>query len=340
MVMFVGLLLAVYRCKLINYDFTVYWNILANSDLGQSVGNQRLISWDPPRLNVEYPIHPRPAAFKNRMEWKDKIIVQTSPWGVVYMQESFQLDLLYDSAAALNYIENMTLICSICVSKRLYSSTPEVNKFSVKYKNKYELTQEQKEALIGIMLADGHLERSKPSHNSRFRVEHTYPEQESYVFSIKILFASLIKMEPTIIVRKADPRTGKVYKSIYIRTLMFPCLNFYHDLFYQGKIKIVPSNLQDLLTPRGLAHIIMGDGFIYNDVIWLCTESFTKSEQELIITVLESKFGIKAAVNKRISSTGVIGYRIRVSKKSRNKLIKVVLPYFIPEMLYKLGIDK
>ena len=65
------------------------------------------------------------------------------------MQESFQLDLLYDSAAAHNYIENMTLICSICVSKRLYSSTPEVNKFSVKYKNKYELTQEQKEALIG-----------------------------------------------------------------------------------------------------------------------------------------------------------------------------------------------
>jgi hypothetical protein len=66
------------------------------------------------------------------------------------MQESFLLDLLYDPAAAHNYIENMTLICSVCVSKRLYSSTPEVKEFSVKYKNKYELTQEQKEALIGI----------------------------------------------------------------------------------------------------------------------------------------------------------------------------------------------
>jgi hypothetical protein len=106
------------------------------------------------------------------------------------------------------------------------------------------------------------------------------------------------------------------------------------------KIKIVPSNLQDLLTPRGLAHVIMGDGFIYNGVILLCSESFAKSEQELIITVLESKFGIKATLNKRISSSGTLSFRIRFSKKSMGKLIEIVRPYFIPEMLYKLGIDK
>lgn len=43
--------------------------------------------------------------------------------------------------------------------------------------------------------------------------------------------------------------------------------------------------------------------------------SFTKSGQELIIAALESKFGIKATWNKRISSSGIEGYRIRVSKK-------------------------
>lgn len=154
--------------------------------------------------------------------------------------------------------------------------------------------------MIGLMLSDGFLEIGKPTHNTRLRVEHAYPEQESYVLNVRALFAYLIAMEPVINVRKADPRTGKVYKSLYVRTLRFPCLNFYHDLFYLDK-KVVPrgaseararsseargsreerasatpapSNIQDLLTPplqglralkgpggRGLAYLIMGDVF-------------------------------------------------------------------------------
>jgi hypothetical protein len=45
------------------------------------------------------------------------------------------------------------------------------------------------------------------------------------------------------------------------RTLNFACLNKYHDLFYKNKTKVVPLNIHELLTPRGLAHWIMGDGF-------------------------------------------------------------------------------
>ena len=65
------------------------------------------------------------------------------------------------------------------------------------------------------MLADGFLEKEKPTHNTRLRIDHTYPEQESYVLILYNSFASLIDMEPVIVVRKADPRTSKIYKSIY-----------------------------------------------------------------------------------------------------------------------------
>ena len=51
---------------------------------------------------------------------------------------------------------------------------------------------------------------------------------------------------------------------------------------------------------------------------------------------MHKNFGIKATLNKRISSSGVQSYRI--SKKSMDKWIVLVKPYFIPEMLYKLGI--
>lgn len=60
----------------------------------------------------------------------------------------------------------------------------EINIFSKQYKKDYELTQEQRESIIGIMLADGFLKKEKPTYNTRLRIDHTYPEQESYVLSI------------------------------------------------------------------------------------------------------------------------------------------------------------
>jgi hypothetical protein len=82
----------------------------------------------------------------------------------------------------------------------------------------------------------------------------------------------------------------------------------------------------------------MEDGFFHQGTVILCTESFTREEQELLITALYSKFWIKATLNKRISSTSVNSFRIRISKKDMGKLITLVKPFFIPEMLYKLGV--
>lgn len=90
------------------------------------------------------------------------------------------------------------------------------------------------------MLADGFLERGKLTYNTRLRIDHAYPEQESYVLSLHTLFASLIAMEPTINVRKADRRTGKVYKSMYIRTFRFPCLLNKYMIYFTRIIKVVP----------------------------------------------------------------------------------------------------
>lgn len=43
-----------------------------------------------------------------------------------------------------------------------------------------------------------------------------------------------------------------MYKSIYFKTCSFNCFKYYHDLFYFNKMKIVPKNIQNLLTARGL----------------------------------------------------------------------------------------
>jgi hypothetical protein len=53
----------------------------------------------------------------------------------------------------------------------------------------------------------------------------------------------------------------------------------------------------------------MGDGLFISDkaVVVLCAESFTREELEVLVSVLDSKFGIKSTLNKRISSTGTVG---------------------------------
>ena len=45
----------------------------------------------------------------------------------------------------------------------------------------------------------------------------------------------------------------KVYQSIFFDTLTYEVFNYYHDLFYKNKRKIVPSNIEELLTARSLA---------------------------------------------------------------------------------------
>jgi hypothetical protein len=52
-----------------------------------------------------------------------------------------------------------------------------------------------------------------------------------------------------------DKRYNKTYSSVLFATLTLPCFTSYKELLYNsfGK-KIVPLNINQLLTPRGLAY--------------------------------------------------------------------------------------
>ena len=52
-----------------------------------------------------------------------------------------------------------------------------------------------------------------------------------------------------------DNRTNINYSSVQFATLSLPCFNYYKDIFYNSdNLKIVPSNIENLLSPRGLAY--------------------------------------------------------------------------------------
>lgn len=128
-----------------------------------------------------------------------------------------------------------------------------MRKFIKEYKDKYKLNLIQKETLIGVILGDGYLN----IHNTKYvrlEIEQSYPEKKDYLMNLFEIFKPLIVRYPQIRIRKSDKRTGKEYKSIRFNTSSFKCLKEYHDIFYKKNKKIVPNNIQELLTARGLAY--------------------------------------------------------------------------------------
>lgn len=97
-------------------------------------------------------------------------------------------------------------------------------------------------------------------------------------------------------------------------------------------------------TPLSLAVWIMDDGTNQNGHIKLCTDSFTLEDVEWLQYLLLNKYNIHTtlhAAKNRSKDPNLkfkLGeYRIYVKAMSMPTLIKLVKPYIIPSMKYKLG---
>lgn len=138
--------------------------------------------------------------------------------------------------------------------------------------------------MLGIILGDGFLDRAKPNHNTRLRVEQSYTEKEKYLRSLYELLEPMTTMSPTILTRK-DKRSDTTTQSLYFRTLAMPCLNYYYDLFYKERVKIVPRNLGPLLTARGLGKGLGIRGFSTSSFWYKSSPSSNSNAKPFIIPV-------------------------------------------------------
>ena len=56
-----------------------------------------------------------------------------------------------------------------------------------------------------------------------------------------------------------------MYSTISSTTMQLPCFNVFKQMFYTLNVKIIPNNIYELLTPKGLAFWIMKDGSCQGD---------------------------------------------------------------------------
>ena len=183
------------------------------------------------------------------------------------------------------------------------------------------------EIVTGELLGDGYLNYDPikaPQINARLE----------FTFSSKILhYVRYLKYDAlAFICTESEPTawpnpktTGKEATQYWFSTKRLASITQLYNRWYKevnGKhIKILPLNIEELLTPLALAHWIMGDAYFANGSVKICTDNFTK--EEVLIQVLGDKFGIKATINKRSNATGNVVWRINISRLSMEKLKKI-----------------
>lgn len=199
------------------------------------------------------------------------------------------------------------------------------------------LPKDLQEILIGLLLGGVCAQDQKRLTKGRTCL---YFEQsiknKDYIFHLFELFKHHSRSEPKISERIADKRSGKIYTRVQFATNALSCFNeLYHTFYPKGK-KIVPWNIEELLTPLGLAYWICDEGSFQkkHKCINIVTNSYTLQEVDLLLGVLRSKFNLSCTIKEERT-----GYIITIAASSVLYLQSILKPIMPSMMMHKIGLN-
>lgn len=217
------------------------------------------------------------------------------------------------------------------------------------------LTNFQKEVLVGSILGDAGLYRTSwgPNSNAYFSQGFSFKFEE-FALLINSIFSDFItpngyySYQVNSIAKDLVTEDTLTYKKIIVRTRALPIFTEYHRMFYRENpktndkrlkgryTKIIPVNIEDHFTKVSLAYLIMGDGSFnkQNQYITIALNNFTKIEVELLSQVMLNNFGF----NCRLSHVREGQYSLIIRRNDLPHAQALLHEFFIPSMLYKLGL--
>lgn len=225
-----------------------------------------------------------------------------------------------------------------------YFKLPKKIRICEKSNNIISITNKQKDIINGTMLGDACIEISNwENGNCRYKVEHCL-EQKEYVKHIEKelgILVSIVKhdMKNRGIIghdENKKPIIGSLNcESIFLRTINNKLFTELEKIWYlrneQGnyilkpygkngkkqRIKTIPRNLS--LTPTTLAYWYFDDGSLDKSQrrIILCTDGFSKKDNEFLIDILKKDLGF---LEPRLNNKN----RIIFSKKDFMQFIEIM----------------
>lgn len=210
-----------------------------------------------------------------------------------------------------------------------------ISKFETKTwasrKTNLKLTQDQITLIFGSLLGDGTMRIGQGAINANFKVEHGL-KQKDLVFAKYEILKPWVFTEPKLSYRH-DKDRNKYLKSWWFRTIRHHKLTEIQKLFYPKGKKIVPKNIDLFLNKFALAWWIMDDGSYNQGRIDISTYSFTLDEVQRLLKMMLHKFKLQGNYYRDRDK----GYRIYFKIGETQKLVKIIEPYIIDSMKYKIG---
>jgi hypothetical protein len=192
------------------------------------------------------------------------------------------------------------------------------------------MSDRQKQTLEGMLLGDAHLERQRGALTARLKIEHSLA-QSTYVEWKFREWRDWVRTPPKARVRRN--RLGTTSMNIGFTTLSHIEFEQFRVKFYRDRRKVVPEELE--LTPLSMAVWFMDDGSRKSSQcrgLYLNTQSFTRTEVDLLQHVILRDVGVKTTVRQQRD-----GLQIYVPAPSASDFRAFITKYLLPCMKYKLS---
>lgn len=198
-----------------------------------------------------------------------------------------------------------------------------------------ELNKYTKETLIGLILGDAHIGKSKDKYF--ITLEQTTKHEKYVLYIYDMLKKQGIDLHDIKYYTRVDKRHSSINKSIYFKTHSSDQFNELGAMFLENSKKIIPLNIKEWLTPVSLAHWICGDGQLVKDGgITLCTDSYTKQEVDILLDALVFNFNAKCSIHNKKVRNGNVYNRIYIHKNSFNQIKPLITEHLYESFFYKL----
>ena len=194
--------------------------------------------------------------------------------------------------------------------------------------------------IIGSVLGDSHLEKRNRGIGTRIKFEQSNKNVEYLMWFHSYLSTRGYCNTDKPKLKKRIRKNGEVYFHYSLNTYTFSSFNWIHDMFYKpigidGKyVKIIPLNIEEYLNPLALAIWFMDDGSKLKKGARIATNCFTYKELLLLCEILKNKFNLTVTIHSGGKNKG---HTLYISSLSMPTFSKIIKPYVLPSLYYKLG---
>jgi len=192
-------------------------------------------------------------------------------------------------------------------------------------------TKQEEQIILGSLLGDGYLfQGSKHPFSTYLVLEHGVRQLDYLIWKGRRLERFKAKFYQYLKYDSIKQRLGAINQ---VRTASYPLFGKLTRSFYTEKGKtILDKSFVEKLGPLGLAVWYMDNGSSNFYQCCLYTQSFDEKSIDILIDVLKENFNLNVIKH----SDGNKCF-LSFDKNNSAKLLKIIKPFVIPSMRYKLG---